>query len=283
MRTLNPNISQLRMLASIRNQSWMIRPDMVSEFALSALEIPEKKQEFEIEDFYTLRPPPSIDQSGIGHMSIKGALLNQAPRIYEKLGVATTYGTIIEEASALISSGAKAILLHVNSPGGTVSGNVEAAKFIESIPIPTASHCAGMACSAAYKLIAGTGAIFADESAEVGNIGTILTWQDCSEFWRQQGIEFKALTNEGADLKSTFHLEPNDEQLAFLQESINEAGSDFKNHVESNRPGISPEVFRAGWYHGERAGQLGLIDGIGSAKDAEKYLAKNLTQPNQVR
>ena len=280
MKTLNPNISQLRMLASIRNQTWMIRPDIVSEFALAALEVPEKKQEFDPADFYPMRATASIDANGIGHVEIKGALLNQAPKIYEKLGLATTYATIMSETSALIASGARAILFHTNSPGGTVSGNIEASKFIESIEIPTASHCDGLACSAAYKLVAGTGAIFATESAQVGNIGTILSWSDCSEFWKMQGIEMKALTNDGADLKSTFHTEPNEAQLAFLQESINESGQEFRAHVERNRPGISSEVFRAGWYSGEKAGSLGLVDAIGSVSDAAQYLASNLT-PNQ--
>jgi len=273
---MTPNISQLRMLASIRSQAWMIRPDLVSEFALAALEVPEKKSEFDYADFYPMRTQSGIDQDGIGHIDIKGALLNSSPKIYEKLGLATTYGTIIAESNALIESGAVAILFHINSPGGTVSGNVEASKHIQNLPVITAAHCEGMACSAAYKLSAGMKAIYATDSAEVGNIGTILSWADCTEFWKQKGVEFKAITNEGADLKSTFHLEPDESQLAFLQESINEAGQEFRQHVEMNRPNISAEVFRAGWYHGEKAMSLGLIDGIGTREQARQNLIQNL-------
>jgi len=273
---MTPTISQLRMLASIKSQAWMIRPDLVSEFALAALEVPEKKSEFDLSDFYPMRNEAGIDQDGIGHVDIRGALLNSSPKIYEKLGLATTYGTIIAETNALVNSGAKAILFHVNSPGGTVAGNVEAAKHIQNLSVLTASHCEGMACSAAYKLTAGTNAIYATQSAEVGNIGTILAWEDCTEFWKQNGIEFKALTNEGADLKSTFHLEPDETQLAFLQESINEAGNEFREHVEMGRPNISAEVFRAGWYHGEKAKSLGLIDEIGTREEARLNLIANL-------
>jgi ClpP class serine protease len=91
-----------------------------------------------------------------------------------------------------------------------------------------------------------------------------MSWADDTEFWSSIGINFKALTNEGADLKSTFHLEPDEAQLAFLQESINEAGAAFRSHVEANRKGINPEVFRAGWYSGEKAKSLGLIDALGT-------------------
>lgn len=266
------------MLASIKNQVWMIRPDMIPDFALAIMEVPSVTQSFEAEDMYPMRKNAEIDKAGIGHVEIKGALLNQSPRIYEKLGLVTTYQTIIDETKSIIRDGAKGVVFHINSPGGTVSGNVEAAKFIQNLPIPTVSHCVGMACSAAYKLACGAGAVFANYSAEVGNIGTILSWADCSEFWRDAGVEFKAMTNKGADLKSTFHLEPNSTQLAFLQDSLDETGCEFRSHVEQNMPGIDPEVFRAGWYSGERAAYLGLIHGIMDANEASEWLAGNLTK-----
>jgi protease-4 len=188
--------------------------------------------------------------------------------IYEKLGLVTCYDTIGAEIDFVINAGANAIVLHINSPGGTVSGVAEGAAMIVDCAVPIVAHCKGLACSAAYYLAAGCTEIIATPSATVGNIGTILSWADCSEFWREAGIEFKALTNEGADLKSTFHLEPNEAQLAFLRDDINRCGSEFKAHVSAHRE-VDEEVWRAGWYSGEQAGILGLIDGIGSAADAE--------------
>lgn len=111
-------------------------------------------------------------------------------------------------------------------------------------------------------IAASTQRIIATETAMVGNIGTILAWWDYSQMMRQVGIEPKAITNEGATLKSTFHVEPNEEQMAFLQESVNEAGATFRSFVEQQRQGIDPEVFRAGWYSGQRALALGLVDEI---------------------
>ena len=271
------------MLSSLRGQLWMIRTDMVTNFALAALEAREDNREEEWrEDFYDMRKAAFVDQSGIGHVEIKGALMESIARIYEKLGIATKYETIIAETTALVEAGAKAILYHVNSPGGTVAGNVEASNFIASLEIPTAAFCKGLSCSAAYKLSAATGFIIATPSASVGNIGTILSWMDCTEFWREAGIEFKALTSEGADLKSTFHLEPDETQLVFLQESINEAGKSFRDFVKSNRPMIDDEVFRAGWYEGERAETLGLVDGLGTEDDVQDFL-ENLTRQTKQR
>ena len=278
MNTITPSIGQLRMLASLRGQQWLARPDAIQAYALAALDVPEKANALNvtIEDYFELRPESMIDPNGIGHVHVHSMLMESCPAIYEKLGLVTRYQTIIAETKSMINGGAKAILFHINSPGGTVSGNIEASKFVQSIGIPTASYCHGLACSAAYKFASGTGAIIASESAQVGNIGTIMHWQDCTEFWAMQGIEFKALTSEGADLKSTGHLEPDEKQLAFLQESINEAGAVFREHVAAGRSAagatLDPEVFRAGWYDGEHAMQLGLIDAIGTAEDATNYL-----------
>ncbi len=280
MKALIPSTPQLRMLAAIRAQQWMIHPESIQDFALAALEAAEKSEHERAdsywEEFYTLRVPAFIDSSKIAHIQIRGALLNKAPGFYEKLGLATRYSTIISETAAMVEAGAKAILYHVDSPGGTVSGVREAGEAIANAGVPTAAHCAHMACSAGYWLPSGCSAIIADPSAEVGNIGAILSWADCSKFWGDMGIEFKALVSEGADLKSTFHLEPDDAQIEFLQQRINEAGTTFRDHVSAGRSAagvdLDPEVWRAGWYSGERAGALGLIDGIGSAPDAAEWL-----------
>lgn len=278
MRTITPTISQLRMLSSIKGKQWMMLPESMQTFALAALDVPEKSSalNIQIEDFFELRPEAVLDADGIAHIHIHGALVDSCAAIYEKLGLCTRYATIRGEVAAAVEQGAKGILFHANSPGGTVSGCVEAAREIMEISIPTASYCSGLACSACYKLIAGTDAIIASESATVGNIGTIMSWMDCSEFWKEYGIEFKALTSEGADLKSTFHLEPNATQIAFLQAGIDQAGRQFREHVTAGRERagaeIDPEIWRAGWYSGERAGALGLIDGIGSAEEARQWL-----------
>lgn len=152
-----------------------------------------------------------------------------------------------------------------------------AVEVIAASAIPISSFCASLACSAAYHLIAGTKRIIASPSATVGNIGTILSWADDTEFWNAMGIEWKALVNEGADLKSTGHLEPDETQIAFLQESINESGKAFRDHVQKHRPGINAEVFRAGWYSGEKAKALGLTDEIGTLETA--VAAKPASRP----
>jgi ClpP class serine protease len=281
MKTINPSTAQLRMLASIKSHHWFIRADNVQDYALSVLEAAEKsggeeRSDSYWEQFYTLRKPVHLDANGIAHVEVRGALLEKAPPIYEMLGLVTRYSTIVAESKMAKAMGAKGVLYFVDSPGGTVSGVIEGGEAITNLDLPTVAFCSGLACSAAYWLASGAGQIVATPSAFVGNIGAIISWADCDQFWADMGITFKALVSEGADLKSTFHLEPDETQLEFLQGSINSAGESFKDHVKAGRAAASasldPEVFRAGWYSGEDALVLGLIDGIGTREDAASLL-----------
>ena len=279
---------QLRMLSSIRSHQWMIRPDAVQDYALAALEAAEKSATEERADsyweqFYTLRKPMHMDSDGVAHIEIRGALLFKCPPIYEYLGLATRYNTIIAESLDAKAQGAKGVLYHVDSPGGTVAGVVEAGEVISGLGIPTVGFCHGLACSAAYWLVSGTGQIVTSPSATIGNIGAIISWADCDKFWADMGITFKALVSEGADLKSTFHLEPDETQLEFLQESINSAGEAFRNHVMAGRTNagatLDPEVFRAGWYSGDKALELGLADAIATRTEAREAVIALILAP----
>ena len=217
--------------------------------------------DIEIEDFYNLRPLPSIE-NGIGTVSIQGMLTNGVPAIYEKVGIVTSYDSIKNEIEYLLEQGAQAINFVINSGGGSVNGAIELSRYIASLSVPTAATVTSCACSAAYMLASATNRIAISETAQIGNIGTIMSWYDFTQYFQRMGIEPKAITNEGATLKSTFHLEPNAEQLAFLQESANQFGDTFQAFVSERRPDIDEEVFRAGWYSGQLAINLGLADEI---------------------
>ena len=45
-------------------------------------------------------------------------------------------------------------------------------------------------------------------------------------------------------------------------------GADFQQLVAEARPDIDPETNRAGWYYGDKAEALGIIDGQGTMQDA---------------
>jgi ClpP class serine protease len=254
--TREPNMQFLSFLGS---KAWAISDQGFQRLAgLARSEI-----SIEFADFFELRPESYVTKRGTAVISIHNALVDSCPPIYEKLGIVTRYETIQQEIAEMQERGVARFVFKVNSPGGTVSGLREMGEAMLKIGQPTASYCQ-FACSAAYYAACSTPTIFASPSATMGNIGTILAWADVDGFWEKMGVIFKALVNDGAELKSTFHLEPDGPQLEFLQDKINRMGAEFQSHVAAARPSISPEVWQAGWYSGEQAGELGLIDGMSS-------------------
>lgn len=281
------NPKNLDAISSIACRDWLIMQSAIPRMASQLMQIPgpaDKLDDINIEDFFELREDATMGEDGIAEIHVHSALVDSAPKIHEKLGVVTQYSTIEAEINQALEMGAKGIMFVIDSPGGTVAGNVELADMIAGLDVPTVSFCSGLACSAAYKIAAGTDKIIASPSASVGNIGTILSWVNMEAFWESMGVKWEAITSEGADLKSTFHVEPNATQREFLQESINQAGEQFRNHVIEGRANsavpLSDEVFRAGWYSGERAGELGLIDGLGNRAEARAVLS-DLIDTNQ--
>lgn len=272
-------IDTLNTISQIASREWLIMQSAIPKLACAINGVPSAKDlaEIDVDDFYELREPMTINESGVATIHVHNTLIDSAPAIYEKLGIVTKYDTLKSDIDAALEAGAKAILFLMDSPGGTVAGNVEIAEYVMDLDVPTATYAQGLCCSAAYKIAASTDQIVASPSASVGNIGTILSWVNMEDFWRSMGVKFEALTSDGADLKSTFHTEPNETQRAFLQSEINESGAQFKDHVIAGRTAsgaiLDDEIWRAGWYSGEKAGALGLVDAIGSIDIAYEYLS----------
>ena len=279
----------IRAASSIINRSWLIMQSALPKLAGSIATAPgpmDKLDEMTLEDFFELRPNSSLSGDGIGIVYVHQALVDTSPPIHEKLGFVTTYATLSEEINFLESEGMKGLLIIHDSPGGTVAGCREAAEQISALDVPVVSYASGLMCSASYKLAAGSNQIVASPSATVGNIGSIISWANLEQFWASMGVKYEALISEGADLKSTFHTEPNDEQRAFRQEGINQAGEEFRSHVSQGRANagaeLSDEVFRAGWYSGEKAVELGLVDWLGSKGDALEILRGMIDTSKEV-
>jgi ClpP class serine protease len=209
-------------------------------------------------------------ENGIGHVYISGVLLSNATPMDKALGN-TDYKDIIEDIEDMLEAGASAILLHINSGGGSVMGCVEVAKYISELQVPVVVHVdSGICMSAAYKLAAGASWIMSTPSSEIGNIGTIMVFTDTSRLSQAMGVEYIAFVNDGAVYKSIGHTDSlTEEQAQYLQTQINLAGEEFQDHVLSNRA-VSPDVFTAAWYHNQYAVDAGLVDEIGDEELAEQ-------------
>ncbi len=167
----------------------------------------------------------------------------------------------------------KAIVLRINSPGGSpvaaqdIYGQILKTKQVKPIVVSMGD----MATSAAYYISAPCDKILAAPDTWTGSIGVIWTLQNRSEQYHQQGIEFYvAKSGEYKDIGSDWRG-LNDEEKSYVNGLINETYNRFVDVVADARHMPRDEVKNLSdgrVFTGVRAQELGLIDGIGDLYDA---------------
>ena len=93
----------------------------------------------------------------------------------------------------------KAIVLSIDSPGGTVDGtdNLANAIFAARGKKPIVALGDGTLASAAYWIASGADQIFAsDNSAKIGSIGVVATHEDYSRAEENAGVKVTEITAE---------------------------------------------------------------------------------------
>jgi signal peptide peptidase SppA len=173
-----------------------------------------------------------------------------------------------------------AILLAIDSPGGTVAGVEDLARDVQNAKArkPVWAFIDDLGASAAYWIASQAEKVFANgRTALVGSIGTLMTVYDLSGMAEQQGI--KALVYSTGPLKGagTEGAPVTPEQSAYFQGIVNDAQSSFDAAVKKGR-GLSSkqldEVRSGAVFGAEDALSRKLIDGIQSLDATLEALAK---------
>ncbi len=167
----------------------------------------------------------------------------------------------------------KAIVLRVNSPGGTP---VAAEEIISQInktrkSKPVVVSMGDMATSAAYFVSSATDKIVAAPDTFTGSIGVIWVFKNRSKYYNDEGINYYvAKSGNFKDLGSDWRGLSGDEK-DYVQSIINESYNRFVGSVAHGR-NLSVDYVReiadGRIYTGTRAKEMGLVDEIGGLYDA---------------
>lgn len=145
------------------------------------------------------RPLGSSDPQRVGSLSVIPVFGVISPRV--NMLTEFSGGTSIERLSAQINEavdddGVSALVLDVNSPGGSVGGVPELAEEMRALrerkPIVAVAN--GMAASAAYWLAASASELVVTPSGEVGSIGVFSIHEDHSERLRKAGVSLTTIS-----------------------------------------------------------------------------------------
>lgn len=134
-----------------------------------------------------------------------------------------------------------AIVLRIDSPGGTVSGTEDLANIIRETTKPVIAFVEDMACSAAYWLASACDEIIANNStAQVGSIGVLMSFADAQPMWEAKGVKFHTVTApQSTDKTATFEKLRAGDYKEYKEKVLAPLAQKFIDTVKASRPGIT--------------------------------------------
>ena len=165
----------------------------------------------------------------------------------------------------------KAVVLRVDSGGGTATAGEEMAGYVKAFSKPIVVSSASINASAAYEISSQADYIYVAQSTEIGAIGTAMQLTDLSGLLDKLGVNMETITS--ADEKdSSYGYRPlTDEEREYYQHMVDEINEVFINNVAEGRK-MSVDDVRAlanGMpFTGNAAVKNGLADAVGTREDA---------------
>lgn len=175
----------------------------------------------------------------------------------------------------------KAIVLRVNSPGGTAAASQEIYEKLMQIRKTTDKKIVvsmgDVAASGAYYISSTADKIYAERATLTGSIGVIAELMDMQGLYKKLGVSPQTLkAGRLKDIGSQSRAMTPEEKKIF-QTILDEAHSEFIEDVAKarNLPVDTVQSLADGRvYTGKQALELKLIDGLGDLEDAEQAAAK---------
>ena len=165
----------------------------------------------------------------------------------------------------------KAIVLRVDSPGGTVAASEEIATYVQECPKPVVVSVGDIGASGAYMVSSQADEIWAVPGSSVGSIGVISEIPNVAELLDTLGVEFQVITAGKYKDTGSPYRPLTDEERALIEGNVEEAYDQFIDIVAEGRkmPRTEVEKLATGWvWSGEKAKELGLVDEVGTYRDA---------------
>lgn len=192
-------------------------------------------------------------------------------------GSVTPERVIAQLHKAEADDSVKAIILRIDSPGGTASASSEIAEEVAKVRKPIIASIGDVGASGAYMIASQCDEIIATGSSDVGSIGVIMQVGDYSELLKKLGVKFISIhegefKDAGAPWRALTATE-----TAMLKDDIRIVYDDFIATVAKGRrmPEGKVRELATGWaWPGRKAMKLGLVDSLGNYSDAVARAAK---------
>jgi protease IV len=219
-------------------------------------------------------PAPLSGSGGSGPavavIRVSGVLVSGRTGAFET-GSAGSDNLIDEIKQAKEDASVKAILLMVNSPGGSVIASDLIYQALKNAGKPIVVMMGDTAASGGYYISMASQWIVANPNSLTGSIGVISEFPNASGLLQKVGVDFVVITSGPRKDIGSPYREMTDAERAYWQAIIDETYQGFVAIVAEGRHKTVDEIkplADGGVYTGRQALKLGLVDQLGYDDDA---------------
>lgn len=204
-------------------------------------------------------------EDSVAIIRLRGALMKE-DQSCGPIGMETV-GQILREADS--HRNISAIVLHVDSPGGTVDGTETLANIVKNSQKPIVTFVDGQMCSAALWI--GTSSketIASTDTDEIGSVGVLMQFADMQPYWEKQGIKFHMVTASTSPDKVAMWEELRAGKYeSYIKEILDPLDEKFMNTIRENCPNATDEHLTGKVFFARDV--MGVfVDSIGTLEDA---------------
>lgn len=205
--------------------------------------------------------------------------------------VGQAYRRVLEDYSKAAKDGrVRAVLLRVNSPGGSVSASdhlhESLLRFKRETGLPTYAFYEGTAASGGVYASVACDYIMAEPSCLTGSIGVIFQMMQWRELFEKVGVsENSYLSGHYKDMGSPMR-DPTEKEKELFQSMVNDLYQRFVDIVVGGRGGkIERQAvldLEGSFFLGSRAHELGLVDELGLIENCYAKIRTDLGFAKEV-
>jgi len=186
----------------------------------------------------------------------------------------------VEALERLGKSRAKAVIVHINSPGGTTSGSEELHDSLKRLKAekPTVVVVDGLAASGGYIAALAADHIVAMETSLVGSIGVLFQYPNFGDALKTLGVKVEEIKSSPLKAAPNGFESTSPEARAAIESIVMDSYAWFRTLVKERRgldDAALERVADGRVFTGRQGVGLKLVDELGDEKTAIAWLAKD--------
>ncbi len=217
--------------------------------------------------YYAFTPETEIIEDGVARINLSGPIQTMGSPFADMIITPSRVEEKLQRAEE--TRGIEAVVMHVDSPGGSVAASQEIYDMIDDYDMPVVMTMGDMAASGGYYISAPADAIIARPGSMTGSIGVIFTLYDPDELLDNIGIEREII--KSGEHKDMFSRSPEEDEREIIQNMSDTAYDQFIQAIVEGRDMDEEEVRELATgeiYMGSQAKDLGLVDELGGYSKA---------------